>query len=81
MQANYRIDSEAHPVQIWIPAADCLELADSPMPARNPVQYRENKFHFLSTLDGVRGFSWWTWGSSSIRDFLSFIYYFFDIIN
>lgn len=52
MQANYRIDSEAHPVQIWIPAADCLELADSPMPARNPVQHRENKFHFLSTLDG-----------------------------
>lgn len=54
MQANYRINSEAHPVQIWILAADCLELAGSPMPARNPVQHRENKFHFLSTLDGVR---------------------------
>lgn len=54
MQANYRIDSEAHPVQIWIPAADCLELAGSPMPVRNPVQHRENKFHFLWTLDGVR---------------------------
>lgn len=54
MQTNYRINSEAHPVQIWIPAADCLELAGSPMPARNPVQHRENKFHFLSTLDGVQ---------------------------
>lgn len=67
MQANYRIDSEAHPVQIWIPAADCLELAGSPMPARNPVQHRENKFHFLSTLDGVRVL---VAGLSSMCDFV-----------
>lgn len=77
MQANYRIDSEAHPVQIWIPAADCLELAGSPMPARNPVQHRENKFHFLSTLDGVRGFSRWTWESSSTCDFFVIYILFF----
>lgn len=37
MQVNYRIDSEAHPIPIWIPAADRLEPAGCPMPVKNPV--------------------------------------------
>lgn len=40
VQVNYRFDSEARPAPIWIPAADRLELAGSPMPAENPVQHR-----------------------------------------